>query len=94
MKRMQDLLEINLPRDNRMQAALNNAPGESSFITWLFPQPQIYFSSLPAHDLKNPIKWKREVHSPCFQLLSATKDLNKMKLTRSGNLINTVKQMA
>jgi hypothetical protein len=39
-----------------MQVALNNALGGNGFINWLFPPPAgSYYSSLPAHALKNPI---------------------------------------
>jgi hypothetical protein len=57
-----------------MQVALNDAPGGNSFIIGLFPPPaDKYYSSLPAHALKNPIEWEREAHPPYLQTFDSQK---------------------
>jgi len=52
VKRRQALLGSNLPRDNRMQVALNHTAGGGGFLP--FP-PLLYDPNHSAHALKNPI---------------------------------------
>jgi len=57
VKRRQALLGSNLPRDSRMQVALNNAAEGSSSDIDLSPSPSYsYYSSFPADALENPLK--------------------------------------
>jgi hypothetical protein len=61
-----------------MQVALNDAPGGNSFNSRLFPPPaDSYYSSLPAHALKNPIQWKREAHPLQLQKFDSQKRFEK-----------------
>jgi len=54
VKRRQALLGSNLPRDNRMQVALNDAPGENSSNSRLFPPSRILLFKPSCPCLKEP----------------------------------------
>ena len=73
VKRRQAMLGSNLSSDSRVQVALNNAPGGNSANAVLFPPPRFYYSSLPAHALKNPIKWPREALPVVYHVMHVGK---------------------
>ena len=56
MKRRQALLGSNLPRDSRMQVALNNLQREAAQRLAVSLTPVLYYSSFPANALKKPNK--------------------------------------
>jgi hypothetical protein len=55
---------------------------ETALTVGCFLRPEFFYSSLPAHALKNPIKWEREAHPPYLQTFNSQEGLRRMKMNR------------